>query len=90
MLYDQPSNVSVLKNIWEYIPLMIITVFFVAETDISKSLFSKTCNILFMLILFIFLYISIVLFKIKRIYVGIIAIALWVIFIYAKRYVLNR
>lgn len=79
---------SKLYQVWEYIPLMLITFLFVAEAEIGNKVIGTTWNLVLALGIIVILYILLVLVKLPKFFVIIIAAVLWISFIFLKKIVL--
>lgn len=73
------------RNYLEYFPLILITLLFVAETEMNNRLISTTWNIALMLIVIIILYLFLIILKVKKAVAFLVCILLWIVLIYVKR-----
>jgi len=76
---------SKLSGMWDYVPFMLVTLMFVAEAEMGNHLAKTGWKVGLTMLIIVLLYICIVVFKLQRAVVFIIAAVLWVIFIYVKR-----
>lgn len=77
------------KGYMEYVPLMLLTLMFISEAEMDRSITKSACNVIFVFFLLILLYIFIVDFKMNRCVVVGIAMLAWIGLILVRKYFLN-
>jgi hypothetical protein len=87
MLFDY---FKICKNYLDYLPLVLITVLFVAESELELHALNTSCQIAITVITLVIFYMIVMRFKNTKMVALIIAIIVWITLIYIKkRYIPN-
>ena len=78
-----------IKSSLEYVPLILLTLMFISEAEIDRSITKSACNVIFVFFLLILLYIFLVDFKMNRCVVVGIAMLMWIGLILVRKYLLH-
>lgn len=69
----------------EYIPLVVVLMIFTAEMEMDRALLSSACNMLLYLIIIVTMFICMKIVGLRKNTVLLIALLMWMVFIYLKR-----
>ena len=73
------------KNITDYLPIILITVFFVAEAELEKHALHTSCQIAITIITLAIFYILSIRFKSTKFISLLVCIIIWIFLIYIKK-----
>ena len=72
------------KKYMEYLPLMLVGIYFVAEAEMEKHAVNTSCQLIITLITVIIFFLLLFKFRQHKIVALLVASALWVILVFAK------
>jgi chromate transport protein ChrA len=73
------------KNYFEYVPVALLALLFVAETEMKNKAASMSCQLGITIITAIIFFVLLMKFKIKKYYAFAAAALIWIALVYAKR-----
>ena len=73
------------KNYLDYFPIVLITILFIAETEIEKHALHTSCQIAITIVTLIVFYILVIRYENTRLFSVIVAGIIWAILIYIKK-----
>jgi hypothetical protein len=73
------------KNFLDYLPLVLITLLFVAEAEMEKHALNTSCQMVITIITLVIFYLIVMRFKNTKLIALIIAMVVWIVLIYIKK-----
>lgn len=70
---------------WQYLPIMLVTLFFVAETEMTDRLAGTCCSLIILALLVLMIYTGVVIIGLNKWLVVLVAIVLWGIMIQVRK-----
>ena len=76
---------KIYKNYLDYLPLMLLTLLFVAESEIELHALNTSCQIAITIITLAIFYIAIMRFKNTKLLALMFAVVVWIVLVYIKK-----
>ena len=73
------------RSILDYLPMLLVTLLFVAETELEKHAVNTSCQVAITIVTLVVFYVLILKWKNTRIFAFLVAMTIWVILIYVKK-----
>lgn len=77
------------KNILDYLPVVLITLLFVAEAEFEKHAVNTSCQISITIITLAIFYILVIRYKNTKFLALLVSLFIWIILIYIKKIYIN-